>query len=76
MRRKYRNTGSTYYWFDRFGLRFTDLTDPIGWEVSDNVSKEFALEITEDEFIRRLKISKVDVHIQSFLKSYKRLWKV
>jgi hypothetical protein len=31
---------------------------------------------TGSTFIRRLKMSEVDVKIQSFLKGYKRLWKV
>ena len=71
---KKRSTGSTYQWFQRFGLNFTDLLDPIGW-MNDNVSKAYTREITEDEFVRRLKKSRVDERIQSFLKSYKRLWK-
>jgi hypothetical protein len=75
MRRR-RSTGSTYNWFDRFGLNFTDLIDPKGWEIMDNVSRAFAEEITEDEFIKRLRASKVDDKIKSFLNSYKKLWKV
>lgn len=72
---KRKSTGSTYQWFDRFGLNFTDLLDPIGWMDDYNVSRAYTREITEDEFIKRLRESKVDVRIQSFLKSYKRLWK-
>ncbi len=74
IKRKNRSTGSTYQWFDRFGLNFTDLLDPIGW-MGDNVSKAYTEEITEDELIKRLKKSRVDTRIKSFLKGYKRLWK-
>lgn len=72
--RKSKSTGSTYYWFQRFNLNFTDLLDPIGW--TGNVSIAYVEQITEDEFIKRLRISKVDVKIQFFLKGYKRLWKI
>jgi len=70
-----KSTGSTYFWFHKFGLNFTDLLDPYGW-MGDNVSRAYTEEITEGEFIRRLAESKVDAKIKSFLVSYKRFWKV
>ena len=72
---KNRTTGTTYYWFRVFELNFTDLLDPLGWGVL-NVSKAYTEEITENEFIRRLRVSRVDDKIKYFLKNYKKLWRV
>ena len=75
VKRKNKSTGSTYQWFQRFGLNFTDLLDPTRWEDQENVSKAYTEDITETQFIKRLKVSKTDSRIQSFLKSYYKFWK-
>lgn len=72
--KKIRTTGSTYFWFKRFKLNFTDLISPRGWDCQ-NVSNSFIEKITEDEFIARLGGSDVAETIQEFLRTYKKVWK-
>ena len=71
---KFKSTGSTYYWFKRFKLNFTDLMNPMGWDCQ-NVSNSFSEEITETEFIARLGGSDIAETIQEFLITYKKVWK-